>query len=56
MENFFSVSDRCFRGETEDKSGPYLKELISNKFVNASFILKCVPDEVEDIEVSRLST
>uniref|UniRef100_A0A1B6L8C5 MoaB/Mog domain-containing protein n=1 Tax=Graphocephala atropunctata TaxID=36148 RepID=A0A1B6L8C5_9HEMI len=47
-----TVSDRCFRGETEDESGPYLRKAIeeSRKLNNPTFVLKCVPDEVSEIE------
>ena len=27
---FYVVSDRCYRGEAEDKSGPSLKEIIQD--------------------------
>ncbi|XP_054264194.1 gephyrin [Macrosteles quadrilineatus] len=47
-----TVSDRCFRGETQDESGPFLQELIekSGKFENPVFVTKCVPDEKVEIE------
>ncbi|KAG8294188.1 hypothetical protein J6590_003362 [Homalodisca vitripennis] len=47
-----TVSDRCFRGETEDESGPYLRRAIeeSRKLNSPIFVLKCVPDEVSEIE------
>lgn len=50
---YFLVSDRCFQGVNEDESGPHLKHIIeeSGKFKNASFIMKCVPDELSEIEV-----
>lgn len=52
---YFSVSDRCFQGEREDESGSHLKYLIeeSGKFKNVSFVMKCVPDEISEIEVSK---
>lgn len=57
--NFFSpVSDRCFAGEADDKSGSTIESIIkSGKFVdNAEISLRdCVPDEVSIIRVNLMS-
>jgi molybdopterin adenylyltransferase len=44
-----TVSDRCSKGEAEDKSGPALAELLEK---NSGFVLEraCVADEPEQIE------
>lgn len=49
-----TVSDRCFQGEREDKSGPVLKELL----VSAGYSVigtEIVPDEKDQIEAALLS-
>lgn len=43
-----SVSDRCSRGECEDKSGPLIRELTADLGKTAEYII--VPDEKEEIE------
>lgn len=56
---FLSVSDRCFAGEADDKSGSTIESAIkSGKFVdNAEISLKdCVPDEVSIIRVNLMSS
>ena len=48
-----TVSDRCFQGEREDKSGPVLKELL----VSAGYSVigtEIVPDETDQIEAALL--
>ena len=46
-----TVSDRCSRGEAEDKSGPNLRKLVlAATSLNVSEVLcDCVPDEPRDI-------
>lgn len=44
------VSDRCSSGETEDKSGQVLRELVT-KHLGASITSALVSDDVEKIEV-----
>lgn len=46
-----TVSDRCSRGETEDKSGPNLQTLVTaSSLLNVEEVLyDCVPDEPRDI-------
>ncbi|XP_015751070.1 PREDICTED: gephyrin-like [Acropora digitifera] len=46
-----TVSDRCSRGETEDKSGPNLQKLVTaSSLLNVEEVLyDCVPDEPRDI-------
>lgn len=43
-----SVSDRCSRGECEDKSGPLIRELTADLGKTTEYII--VPDEKEEIE------
>ncbi|CAH0556427.1 unnamed protein product [Brassicogethes aeneus] len=46
-----TVSDRCFKGESKDTSGPRLEQEILNKFPMAKIAEKhIVPDEVEEIK------
>lgn len=49
---FCLVSDRCFAGETEDKSGQALRDLVSKNF-GATITSALVPDEIDKIEVKR---
>ena len=46
-----TVSDRCSRGETEDKSGPNLQKLVTaSSLLNVQEVFyDCVPDEPRDI-------
>lgn len=44
------VSDRCSAGETDDKSGLVLRELVSKHF-GATITSALVPDEIDKIEV-----
>ena len=43
-----TVSDRCSRGETEDKSGPLISEILSASAQTALY--RCVPDELDQIK------
>lgn len=46
-----TVSDRCSRGEAEDKSGPNLQRLVRSSKLNVDEVLcGCVPDEPNDIK------
>lgn len=47
----FTVSDRCSAGETDDKSGQMLRDLVS-KHYGATITSALVPDEIDKIEVS----
>lgn len=49
------MSDRCFRGEAQDESGPLLSNLLltTNKITISNIVNKCVPDEIQEIEVSK---
>ena len=47
-----TVSDRCSRGEAEDKSGTLLSELLSPLGKTAEY--KIVPDEKEEISASLI--
>ena len=42
-----TVSDRCSRGQAEDKSGPLLSELLKETAETVCY--RCVPDEREQI-------
>lgn len=48
-----TISDRCSRGETQDLSGPAIKEFLESekaaKLVVSEFVTDCVPDERETI-------
>ena len=45
-----TVSDRCSRGEVEDRSGPSLQKLVKSSSLNVSEVLyDCVPDERNEI-------
>jgi len=46
-----TVSDRCSRGEAEDKSGPNLQKLVKSSKLNVSEVqCDCVPDERNEIK------
>lgn len=46
-----TVSDRCSRGEAEDKSGPNLQKLVKSSKLNVSKVqCDCVPDERNEIK------
>lgn len=46
-----TVSDRCSRGEAEDKSGPNLQKLVKSSELNVSEVqCDCVPDERKEIK------
>lgn len=45
-----TVSDRAFRGEYEDLSGPKIKEIIENSGIKSRISLSVVPDEKEAIQ------
>jgi molybdenum cofactor synthesis domain-containing protein len=46
------ISDRCYRKETLDESGPCIGELLrSSKQIQASVdVFSCVPDDVDAIQ------
>lgn len=46
------VSDRCSRGECEDKSGPLISELVSGLGTTAEYVV--VPDETELISAALI--
>ncbi|MBQ7638408.1 MAG: molybdopterin adenylyltransferase [Clostridia bacterium] len=46
--SILTVSDRCSRGEKEDKSGPLIKEIFGK--TAEILCLKTVPDEKEEIK------
>lgn len=48
-----TVSDRCSKGLTEDKSGPLISEILSRTAVTAAY--RIVPDEREKIEEALIS-
>ena len=45
-----TVSDRAYKGEYEDLSGPKIKEIIDNSNIDAEVSLFIVPDEKEKIK------
>lgn len=46
-----TVSDRCSRGEAQDKSGPNLQKLVKSSKLNVSEVqCDCVPDERNEIK------
>jgi molybdenum cofactor synthesis domain-containing protein len=45
-----TVSDRAFRGEYEDLSGPKIREIIEKSDIDARVSLTVVPDEREAIQ------
>ena len=45
-----TVSDRCARGETEDKSGPLISEILAP--CGETALYRCVPDEQPQIEAA----
>ena len=46
-----AVSDRCSSGETEDKSGQVLYDLVTKYLYPASITRALIPDDVDKIEV-----
>ena len=44
-----TISDRAFRGEYEDLSGPAVKEILEEEIAGADVEVVVVPDEEEDI-------
>ncbi len=44
-----TISDRAFKGEYEDLSGPKIKEIIDGSELEADVTVQVVPDEVEMI-------
>ncbi len=44
-----TISDRCWRGTTNDTSGPALAEIVTNELHGQIVAAACVPDEVEAI-------
>ena len=44
-----TISDRAFRGEYEDLSGPKIREIIDNSDLRARVFISVVPDEEEPI-------
>ena len=48
-----SISDRCYKGECEDKSGPAIAECVSNLSDKNEYLL--VPDEKELIKEAIIS-
>ncbi len=49
-----TISDRAFRGEYDDKSGPRIVEIISDSDVEANIATVIVPDEEEQIRAALL--
>ena len=47
-----TVSDRCARGETQDKSGPLISEILSG--TAQTVLYRCVPDEQPLIEAALI--
>ena len=55
---YITVSDRCFRGETEDESGSKLLNLINNadSLLNAKVtVQECVPDESNQVSAKLIN-
>ncbi|HDJ23887.1 MAG TPA: MogA/MoaB family molybdenum cofactor biosynthesis protein [Candidatus Aminicenantes bacterium] len=50
-----TVSDRAYRGEYEDLSGPKIREIIENSDVEARVELMVVPDEQEKVREAFLN-
>lgn len=50
-----NVSDRCSRGQEEDRSGPLIAQWMRERFDAQVVELACVPDEVDQIG-ARLTT
>jgi len=44
-----TISDRCSRGETEDRSGPVLQQMARDRLGAEITVSACVPDEREQI-------
>lgn len=45
-----TISDRCARGEAEDKSGPVLLSLLAERFPSATLFSEIVPDDAHRIQ------
>ena len=45
-----TISDRCARGEAEDKSGPVLLSLLAERFPSATLFSDIVPDDAHCIQ------
>jgi molybdenum cofactor synthesis domain-containing protein len=50
-----TISDRCSRGETEDKSGPLIAQLVKERLGADVKAAACVPDEREEISRTLIS-
>jgi molybdenum cofactor synthesis domain-containing protein len=44
-----TISDRCSRGETEDRSGPVIAQIVRERLGAEITVSACVPDEREQI-------
>ena len=49
-----TISDRAFKGQYQDMSGPTIVELITEKYPNADVRLTIVPDEKALIQKAML--
>jgi len=49
-----TISDRAFRGEYEDLSGPKIKEIIEASALQAKIRIKIVPDDKEAVRQALL--
>jgi len=49
-----TISDRAFRGEYEDLSGPKIKEIIEASVLQAKVRMKIVPDDKEAVRQALL--
>jgi molybdopterin adenylyltransferase len=50
-----TVSDRCFRGEAEDASGPLIRRMVSERLQAAVRLEAVVPDEGDSIRGTLIS-
>jgi molybdopterin adenylyltransferase len=50
-----TISDRCSRGETEDKSGPLIGQIVTERLGAEVKMTTCVPDERELIAHTLIS-
>jgi len=50
-----TISDRCSRGETEDKSGPLIGQMVRERLSAEVKLTGCVPDEREVIASTLIS-
>ena len=50
-----NVSDRCSRGEEEDRSGPLLAQWMREQLGASVVALACVPDERDQIEAQLIA-